>query len=108
MPIHVLKVVVEKAETGEVKYDFSKVFAWTDEYVKGKDYALLVTDENEIILEPRKSTRPLDFAYVNIKDVKALQTLIKELFNRYQLEPIEIKSLGWDIEKPPWIKVPVE
>jgi hypothetical protein len=104
MPIHVLKV--EKDETG--KYNFSKVFDWTEEYVRGKDYALLVTDEFEIILEPRKSTRPLDFAYINIKDANALQALIKELSNKYGLKVIEIKSLGWDIEKPPWVKVPVE
>jgi hypothetical protein len=104
MPIHVLKV--EKDEKGQ--YNFSKVFDWTEEYVRGKDYALLVTDEFEIILEPRKSTRPLDFAYINIKDASALQALIKELSSRYGLKVIEIKSLGWDIEKPPWVKVPVE
>jgi hypothetical protein len=104
VPIHVLKV--EMDETG--KYHFDKVFAWTEEYVRGKDYALLVTDEYEVILEPRKSTRPLDFAYISIKDASAIQSLVKELSNKYGLKVIEIKSLGWDIEKPPWVKVPVE
>jgi hypothetical protein len=103
MPIHSLKV--EKTETG---WNFSKVFVWTDEYVKGRDYALLVTDENEIILEPRKSTRPLDFGYVNIKDSQALNELVKELERRYALTRIEIKMIGWDTERAPWVKVPAE
>jgi len=104
MPTHILKI--EKDTSG--KWNFEKVLAWTEEYVRGKDYALLVTDEYEIILEPRKSTRPLDFAYVCIKDAKAIQDLTKELSNRYGLKVIEIKSLGWDTERAPWVKVPVE
>ena len=104
MPIHVLKI--EKDEKGNWLFD--KVFDWTDEYIKGKDYALLITDEYEIILEPRKSTRPLDFAYINIKNAEVIRKLADELANRYGLKIIEIKSLGWDIEKPPWVKVPVE
>ena len=104
MPIHVLKVV----STPDGKYDFSNVYRWLDEYVKGKDYALLVTDENEIILEPRKSTRPLDFAYISIKDTAAVQELVKQLEITYGLRALQIKSLSWDIEKPPWVKIPVE
>lgn len=104
MPTHVLKV--EKDEKG--RWIFDKVFEWTDEYVRGKDYAMLVTDEKEIILEPRKSTRPLDFGYISLKDVEALNELAAQLELRYGLKRIEIKSLGWDIEKPPWVKVPLE
>lgn len=105
MPIHVLKV---EKKPGTEEWVFDKVFEWTEEYVKGKDYALLVTDENEVILEPRKSTRPLDFGYVSVKDSDVLARLVKELENRYGLKRIELKSLGWDIEKPPWVKVPAE
>jgi predicted transcriptional regulator len=103
MPIHVLKA--EKDEKGN--WNFDKVIAWTDEYVQGKDYTLLVTDENEIIIEPRKSTRPLDFGYVCIKDASAIKTLAKQLATRYGLPVLEIKSLGWDTEKSPYVKVPV-
>jgi len=104
MPIHVLKI--EKDEKGKWRYD--KVTAWTDEYVKGKDYAILVTEENEIILEPRKSTRPLDYGYINIRDPQAVAELASILASRYGLPLLEIKSLSWDIEKPPWVKVPAE
>jgi hypothetical protein len=107
MPIHVLKVET-KPSTGTEEYDFNKVLEWTEEYVKAKDYALIVTDENEIILEPRKSTRPLDFGYINIKNTNAIKTLAGMLEKLYGLKRIEVKSLGWDVEKPPWVKVPVE
>ncbi len=103
MPIHVLKV----EKKGEA-WSFDKVFEWTEEYLKGKDYALLVTDEYEIVLEPRKSTRPLDFGYIAVKDPKALNELVEELEKRYALRRIEIKSLGWDVENPPWVKIPPE
>jgi len=103
MPTHVLKV-----EKKEDKWDFSKVFQWAEEYIRGRYYALLITDENEIIIEPRRSTRPLDFGYISIQDRKALEELASELERRYGLTRIEIKSIGWDTERAPWVKVPAE
>jgi hypothetical protein len=104
MPIHVLKV--ERGPGGT--WDFSKVYVWTDEYVRGRDYVILLTDENEIILEPRKSTKPSDYGYISIRDRQAVMNLAEELRRRYGLLVVEIKSLGWDVEKPPWVKVPPE
>jgi hypothetical protein len=103
MPIHVLKV--EKSEKG---WDYSKVIAWADEYVRARDYVVIQTDENEIILEPRKSTRPLDFAYVKLDSADAVKELARQLSSRYGIKLIEVKSLAWDIEKSPYIKTPIE
>jgi len=104
MPIHVLKV--EKKETGD--YDFSKVFKWADEFVRGRVYVVIVTDEHEVILEPRKSTRPLDFGYVKLDSAEGAEKLAQELENKYTIKRIEETSLAWDTEKPPWVKIPVE
>jgi hypothetical protein len=103
MPIHVLKLEKDK----EGKWDYSKVIEWADEYVSGKDYVVLMTEENEVILEPRKSTRPLDFGYVKVSDPSAAYELAGKLAVRYGLTLLDIKALAWDIEKPPWVRVPI-
>jgi hypothetical protein len=104
VPIHVLKA--ERDEKGD--WVFEKVLAWANEYVKGKDYTLLLTDENELIIEPRKSTRPLDYGYVNINDANAIRTLAKQLASSFGLPLLEIQYFRWDIEKPPSVKIPIE
>lgn len=103
MPIHVLKV--KKDEKG---WDFSGVFEWISEYAALKDYMLLVTDENELIIEPRKSTRPLNYGYVHIDDAKAIRELAKQLASSFGLPLLEIQYFRWDIEKPPSVKIPIE
>ena len=104
MPIHVLKA--EKDEKGN--YDFSKIYAWANEYVRGRDYAILLTDENEVILEPRKSTRPLDYGYISLDDSRSARNLAESLASKYGLPLLEIQYFRWDIEKPPSVKVPIE
>lgn len=104
MPIHVLKV--ERDERGN--WNCEKILAWANEYVKGKDYALLLTDENELIIEPRKSTRPLDYGYVSINDANVIRALARQLATNFGLPLLEIQYFRWDIEKPPSVKVPVE
>jgi hypothetical protein len=104
MPIHVLKV--EKDEKGG--WIFDMVLEWVHEYVKGRDYAVLVTDENEIILEPRKSTRPLDYGYVCLDDSAAVRELAEKIARTYNLPLLEIQYFRWDIERPPSVKVPIE
>jgi hypothetical protein len=104
MPIHVLKA--ERDEKGN--WDFSKVIAWANEYVRGRDYAVLVTDENELILEPRKSTRPLDYGYLSLDDSKAVRELAEKLAKTYGLPLLEIQYFRWDIEKAPSVRVPIE
>jgi len=103
MPIHVLKV--ERTSEGT---SFDNIFRWCDEYVRSKDYVILKTDEHEIILEPRKSTRPVDYGYVKLRDSIETDKLAEELSNRYKLKVLEIQALAWDIEKSPWVKIPVE
>jgi hypothetical protein len=104
MPIHVLKAEKDK----EGKWDFRLVVAWADEYVRGRDYAVLVTDEGEVVLEPRKSTKPLDYGYVFLGEAEAARSLAKELAHRYALPLLEIRSLRWDLEKSPLVKTPIE
>jgi hypothetical protein len=103
MPVHVLKA--EKTEKG---WDTSRVLEWADEYVRGRDYAVLVTDECEVILEPRKSTRPLDYGYIKLDNPKDALELGRELARRYGLRLLEIECFRWDIEKPPTIRTPLE
>jgi len=102
VPIHVLKLV--KKEDGT--YDFTKVLNWTDEFCKGKVYTIIVTDDYEVILEPRKSTRPLDFGYVRLDSADNAMKLAHELESRYKFKIVEDESFSWDTERPPWVKIP--
>jgi len=104
VPIHVLKADRDK----EGKWVFDKVLAWVNEYVRGRDYAVIVTDENEMILEPRKSTRPLDYGYLCLDDSKAVRELAEKIARTYNLPLLEIQYFRWDIEKSPLVKVPIE
>ena len=103
MPIHVLKY-----KKKEGKYDFNMIKDWLDEFVRGKVYVAILTDDNEVIIEPRKSTRPLDFGYARFDSSAGARELADVLNSEYKLKVIEVETYAWNIERPPWVKVPIE
>jgi len=78
---------------------------WCKLFVKDNKYTGYITEENELILEPQKSTRPIRYAYIKCKKAKELA---EELKDKYNIPVIKIKSYEWDTEKYPGIKVLVE
>jgi hypothetical protein len=93
MPRHVIndKTVLEK---------------WIDVFCKNKEFAIITTDNNEVILEPLRSTRPLNYAYfksaTNPKDFGA------ELSKKYDMPHLHIAAFEWDLDKPTGIQAKPE
>ena len=79
--------------------------AWCKDTVSPDKYRVLSTDEDEIILEPTKTSRPLKFGYLQIPGAEALADEIAKEFN---LKHIHIKAYRWDTDKGPHIKISAE
>lgn len=95
MPIHVLG-------------NEEQVMAFADIYVAGKDYVAIITEQGELILEPRKSTRPQDYGYFDALSKEKAKTIVEEILRRYTLRTIETKAIAWDTERPPWVRTSQE
>ena len=95
MPIHVLgsKEQLEK---------------WAEEFIEGKVFVVIVTKDGELILEPRKSTRPLDFGYCRFASKEEAIKSAEELKGKYKIKVVEEDALSWDVEKSPFIRVSME
>jgi len=79
---------------------------WCEIFIgeKGKDkYVIISTNQNEIIIEPRKSTKPLDFAYMQVANGN-IKEIVNEIVQKYGIKHLHVKRLEWDLEKPPGIK----
>lgn len=78
---------------------------WCEEFVKEGYYIVYTTAENEIILEPKRSTRPQRYGY--LKSVNA-EKLAVEIAEEYNIPYIKLESYEWDLDKSPGVRVSVE
>jgi len=80
---------------------------WISKIVTPKRYIIVVTENNEVIAEPIKATRPLLFGHMQITAEKDRKDLIKELeeagFNIFY-----VKDFSYDTERPPGTRITVE
>jgi len=82
---------------------------WCEEVVEKDRYRIYVTtEENEIILEPKRTTKPLKYCYYKAESIAKAMELAKEISDKYNLPVIEISRMSWDLEKGPAIKIPIE
>jgi bifunctional DNA-binding transcriptional regulator/antitoxin component of YhaV-PrlF toxin-antitoxin module len=90
-----------------------QVLNWCEKVLKkeGSYYIYYTTEDQEVILEPAKSTRPLRYCYIKLtpteQDQNPAKTLAMEIGNEYEQPVIEISRMAWDVEKGPAIKIPV-
>jgi deoxyadenosine/deoxycytidine kinase len=68
--------------------------------------AYFTTEYNELIIYPRKATRPTTYVYFTAK-LEILKSLIDDLTVR-GIPIYKIARMEWDTEKAIGIKVPVE
>lgn len=78
---------------------------WCKEFVDTGKYVIYLTEYNEVILEPLKSTRPLRFGYFKGLKGEKLATKLQEL---HQIPLFRVRDYEWDLEKSPGIKVAIE
>lgn len=59
-------------------------------------YVAFVTDENEVIIVPKKSTRPIIYGYLQTSEIEK----VMELLNKLGIRVFEVTRVEWDETKP--------
>jgi hypothetical protein len=77
---------------------YDELKKWCEEFVEQGKYVIYTTSADELILEPRKSTRPQRFGYfISIK----VKVYAKELSERCNIPHFELERYEWDVERTP-------
>jgi len=76
--------------------DVQELEKWCKEFVKRGQYTVYTTSDNELILEPRKSTRPQRYAYFKSVKVEELAKLFSET---YEIPYFKVERYEWDLDK---------
>lgn len=77
---------------------FEELKKWCEVFVEKGKYVGYTTASDELILEPRKSTRPQRYAY--LKHIK-VKLFAKELSDRYDIPFFCLERYEWDVERSP-------
>lgn len=81
---------------------------WAKKLIREGKYIIYLTGEDEVILEPLRSTRPLRYCYYKGASEKDAADLANSLAQTYNLSIVQVDAIAWDVEKGPWIRVPTE
>ena len=81
---------------------FEELKKWCDEFIKEKSHTIYTTENDELIVEPRRSTRPSRYGY--FKSIK-VKEFAKTLSEKHEIPYFHLKSYEWDTEKSPGIKM---
>jgi len=79
---------------------------WINKFVQRKRYDCYVTDDDEIVLVPLMSTRPIKYAYANF-DSKTIKEIISQL-ETIGIDIYRVKAVQWDAEKSPGVRVKID
>jgi len=78
---------------------------WCKDTVSPDRYRVLSTDEEEVILEPTKTSRPLKFGYIQSSDA---EKLAEEIAKEFNIKHIHLKAYRWNDERGPFVKILLE
>jgi len=82
-----------------------ELIEWCREFVETGKYRVFSTRENEIILEPIKTSKPIRFAYYQ---TERAEELAKQIAKNFGIKHLTLKAYRWNIERAPSVKVAVE
>jgi len=80
---------------------------WVQEIAKPDKYYVYITEENEIVLVPSKSTRPMTFAYVRVAKEEELKILTTS-FEGSGYKVFNVKAFDWHDDRPVGMKFMIE
>lgn len=86
--------------------DTSEFFQWLGVFADPDHYVIVHTYDNELIADPRKTTKPLRYAYFKTSEKNA-ESCVKELIKRGFIV-LKQKRYEWDTEKPVGVRVIIE
>lgn len=75
---------------------FEELEKWCKEFVKKGSHTVYTTGSNELIVEPRRSTRPLRYAYFT--SIKAVE-FAKTISEQYEIPYFHLERYEWDLDK---------
>jgi len=79
-----------------------QLIKWLLERSIEKYYIQVTTEDSEIILVPRKTSKPIEFGYLKIPDA---EKIADELQSQYGIHKVVMHRYSWDIERSPAIKI---
>jgi len=82
-----------------------ELIEWCREFVEAGKYRVISTEENEVILEPVKTSKPIRFAYYQTEKARELAGKIAEDFG---VKHLKLQAYRWNIERSPAVKVAIE
>ncbi|MEM4534989.1 MAG: hypothetical protein QW764_02975 [Desulfurococcaceae archaeon] len=82
-----------------------ELLAWLEDTVSSGRFRVIVTDENEVIIEPTKTSKPLKFAYLQTSNP---ESVAREIGERFNLKVLHLKAYRWNEERGPFVKIPIE
>lgn len=84
--------------------DYAELRRWAAEFLMKGRYVMYITRDNGVVLEPTKSTPPLRYGYIQLKDAKTL-TAMEKLAEENGILVFRVKDYEWDATKAPGIKI---
>jgi hypothetical protein len=86
--------------------DATTFLRWVLENATPERYLAYITSEREVVLYPRKATRPLTYAYIRTSEKEVSD--IKNTLLSKELDVFEVERIEWDVEKSVGVRVSIE
>ena len=74
---------------------------WISDFAKVDRYVFCLTDDNEVIAQPMKTSRPIIYGYMRVKD-EEMKTIV-EAITKQGYKIIRLKTFSWDTERRPGV-----
>lgn len=81
-----------------------ELISWCEVFVKEGNYTAYLTSSGELILEPRRSTRPIRYVHFTQKNAS---TVAKTIADAYSMPLFKIIRYAWDATRMPGTKTSV-
>lgn len=79
---------------------------WISDFTKVDRYTFCITEANEIIAQPLKTSRPIVYGYMKVKP-EEVKTIIEKI-TKLGYKIIHLKTFSWDIERRPGVRSVIE
>ena len=89
----------------------SDIKEWAKTFAMPEKFIVNITRDNEIIIEPTKSTKPLTYCYCKVGHSAEEEKELNEFLNYLESRGftiLRLKAYEWDIEKAVGVKPKVE
>ena len=69
---------------------------------------VVLTGDGEVVLIPKKSTRPIMVAYIKFSDSQEAEKSVREIVESMKWDLYHVLRIEWDVEKKPGVEVVIE